>query len=127
MMVLCTVTLTTSCGGDDDDDDATAVSTSQIVGVWRDIDTSDGNEDWTFNSNGTGNLHFEYKVVSGYEQIDFTYTYSNNKLTITSVTVEGNTTKGNQTYDVLISSDGTLMYMSGISDDDDAIVLRRIK
>ena len=45
MMVL-TVVGTTSCGGDDDND---VSSTSQIVGTWRDIDTSDGNEHWTFN------------------------------------------------------------------------------
>ena len=65
MMALSIITLITSCG-DDNDDPSTTQTTSKIVGVWRDIDTSDGNEDWTFNADGTGNIHFEDIDVNGH-------------------------------------------------------------
>ncbi|MDD5862423.1 MAG: hypothetical protein PUD15_07695 [Prevotella sp.] len=57
MMALSIITLITSCG-DDNDDPSTTQTTSKIVGVWRDIDTSDGNEvsgysGVTFSDDGT--------------------------------------------------------------------------
>ena len=65
-------------------------TTSQIVGTWLDIDTSDGNEAWTFNTNGKGYIHFDDINVNGHERIDFTYSLSGNKLAIT-MTVDGTT------------------------------------
>lgn len=120
LMMVLTVVGTTSCGGDDDDD---VTTTSQIVGTWRDVDTSDGNEDWTFNANGKGNIHFDDINVNGYERIDFTYTLSGNKLTM-SMTL-GNTTVSS-TATVSFSEDGKRLYIYQ-EDEEEPIVLTKIK
>ncbi|GJG68634.1 hypothetical protein PRLR6025_21030 [Prevotella lacticifex] len=118
MMMLLTVICTTSCGGDDDD-----VITSQIVGTWRDIDTSDGNEDWTFNANGKGYVHFDDIEVNGHKQIDFTYSLSGNKLTMT-LTLDGAQIPVSAT--VSFSEDGKTLYIYQ-EDDEEPIVLNKIK
>lgn len=120
LMMVLTVVGTTSCGGDDDDNVAT---TSQIVGTWRDVDTSDGNEDWTFYADGKGYIHFDDIEVNGYERIDFTYALSGNKLTM-SMTL-GNTTVSS-TATISFSEDGTKLYIYQ-EDDDEPIVLKKIK
>ncbi len=120
LMMVLTVVGTTSCGGDDDDD---VTTTSQIVGTWRDVDTSDGNEDWTFYANGKGYIHFDDIEVNGYERIDFTYSLSGNKLAIT-MTVDGTTMSSTST--VSFSEDGKTLYIYQ-EDDDEPIVLRKIK
>ena len=113
LMMVLTVVGTTSCGGDDDDD---VTTTSQIVGTWRD-------EDWTFNANGKGNIHFDDINVNGYERIDFTYTLSGNKLTM-SMTL-GNTTVSS-TATVSFSEDGKRLYIYQ-EDEEEPIVLTKIK
>lgn len=119
LMMVLTVVGTTSCGGDDDDN---VTTTSQIVGTWRDIDTSDGNEDWTFNSNGKGYIHFEDITVNGHERIDFTYSLSDNKLTIT-MTVEGTTMSC--TAKVFFSEEGKTLYIYQ-EDEEEPIVLTKM-
>lgn len=120
MVAICTITLTTSCGGDDDDD-TEAVAKSQIVGVWRDIDTSDGNEDYYFNSDGTGYIHFDDIEVSGYERIDFRYALSGSKLTF-SVMGQSVTT------DIVFSPDGNTLEIFGFFDESSkALILSRIR
>ena len=98
-------------------------TTSQIVGTWRDVDTSDGNEDWTFYADGKGYIHFDDIEVNGYERIDFTYELSVNKLTM-SMTL-GNTTVSS-TATISFSEDGTKLYIYQ-EDDDEPIVLKKIK
>lgn len=119
MMVL-TVIGTTSCGGDDDDDIVAA--TSQIVGTWRDIDISDGNEDWTFNANGKGSIHFDDINVNGHEQIDFTYSLSRNQLELT-LTVDGKTIP--VTVTVSFAEDGNTLYI--YQENEETVVLKRMK
>lgn len=120
LMMVLTVVGTTSCGGDDDNDVST---TSQIVGTWRDIDTSDGNEDWTFNSNGKGYIHFDDITVNGHERIDFVYSLSGDKLAIT-MTVDGTTMTSTET--VSFSEDGKTLYIYQ-EDDEEPIILKKIK
>lgn len=120
MMMVLTVVGTTGCGGDDDDDIVAA--TSQIVGTWRDIDTSDGNEDWTFNANGKGYIHFDDINVNGLEQIDFTYSLSGNQLELT-LTVDGKTIPG--TVTVSFAEDGNTLYI--YQENEEPIVLKKIK
>lgn len=119
LMMVLTVVGTTSCGGDDDN----VTTTSQIVGTWRDIDTSDGNEDWTFNANGKGYIHFDDIEVNGHERIDFTYSLSDNKLAVT-MTVDGTTMSSTAT--VSFSEDGKTLYIYQ-EDEEVPIVLKKIK
>ncbi len=119
MILVLTVIGTTSCGGDDDED---AVTTSQIVGTWRDVDTSDGNEDWTFNANGKGSIHFDDITVNGHERIDFTYSLSGNKMTM-NLSFEGSIVPIYTT--VSFSDDGTKLYIYQ-EDDEEPIVLKKI-
>lgn len=121
MMMVLTISVTTSCG--DDDDDNGSVATSQIVGTWRDIDTSDGNEDWTFNANGTGYIHFDDINVNGHTQIDFIYTLSGDKLTM-AVTLDGKTSSGS--VNVSFSEDGKTLYIYQ-PDEEEPTILKKIK
>jgi len=120
LMMVLTVVGATSCGGDDDNDFAT---TSQIVGTWRDADTSDGNEDWTFNANGKCYIHFADIDVNGHERIDFTYSLSGNKLAIT-MTVDSTTMSSTAT--VSFSEEGKTLYIYQ-EDEEEPIVLKKIK
>lgn len=122
MMMVLTITVTTSCGDDDENDNGSA-TTSQIVGTWRDIDTSDGNEDWTFNANGTGYIHFDDINVNGHTQIDFTYSLSGNRLTM-ATTLDGKTTYGS--VNVSFSEDGKTLYIYQ-TDEEEPTILRKIK
>lgn len=124
MMMVMTITVATSCSSDDDGVDGNTATSSQLVGVWRDIDTSDGNEDWTFNANGTGNLHFDDINVNGHSQIDFEYALIGNQLNIMMI-LDGKTDSGVCT--VSFSEDGKLMYMDGMDEEGKTIVLRKIK
>lgn len=120
MMTLSIITLTTSCG-DDNDDSSTVQTTSKIVGVWRDIDTSDGNEDWTFNADGTGNIHFDDINVNGHTQIDFKYEFTGSQVKF-MMTIDGN--EVSEYSDVTFSEDGTTMTLGN---DGDPIILKKIK
>jgi uncharacterized protein (TIGR03066 family) len=120
LMMVLTVVGTTSCGGDDDDN---VTTTSQIVGTWRDIDTSDGNEDWTFNAKGKGYIHFDDIEVNGHNRIDFTYSLSGGKLEMT-MNVDGKAIQSSMT--VSFAEDGKTLYIYQ-EDDEEPIILKKIK
>ena len=123
-LVVSVMTLTTRCGDDFDYDQDTEVANSMIVGTWRDVDLSDGAEYWTFNSDGTGNLRFDDIEVSGYQQVDFTYTVTDTRLTVTA-NVEGK--KVTETYFISFNSQGTTLTIMDPNDKEGLLILNKIK
>lgn len=123
-LVVSVMTLTTSCGDDFDYDQDTGVANSMIVGTWRDVDLSDGAEYWTFNSDGTGNLRFDDIEVSGYQQVDFTYTVTDTRLKVTA-NVEGK--KVTETYFISFNSQGTTLTIMDPNDKEGLLILNKIK